>query len=390
MLVAVVDRIPFNSSPRPQNPQFDALEGVSVAYLDSDAAAPDLWSQRNVSTERDTMTIQQRCSISFNIQGIGSSQEVKKIQLPVANTLFLNGKTSTLVAQRWIQYPNEAVKGRSFEMLQQQSLPEQAINIRPVPPVGFSTKQVLLHHLKRITRPQTVVASVGNIVQRVHPHNSLEASPASQELEKAIHQGIRDGGIPRHSPDVWALISPKGMPTPPMVARKFLEQGHRLHKVLSGGGGWGVKQGLLSLDPEVRYKTSLEEFEDKLLPVFQNKENGDKQLFVNTVHPGDTITFYVNRVPSGPTSAAESPKKRLSSSGWRKRHYLHFGTVPSSMDATRAEVEIGANTDAMTEILTVRDFFGALSEQGMSLAVGIPWPPIGKAQVNVMLTAKGI
>ena len=377
VLVAVVDRIPKNASQLPPHPRYvpnDGLEGISVAYLDSDDATPDLWSYREVSTERDTMTIQQRCSISFVIRDVNLPQRWQKIQLPVANTLFLNGETSTLMAQRWVQRPYEADKGSAFQMLEEQSLPEQVINMTIASSAGYTLVHHLRTGLKSITKPRLVAASVGNIIQKVYLGDGLEASPASQELEKAIYKKIQDGEMPSHNTDVWALIAPKGIRVPHHISRWAFDSGCRLHKVLSGGGGWGVKQGLLSLDPDSHYKSLLEEIKNNSLPALQNNENNDQQLFQSIINVGDTVTFYVKRIPNGPALETESSNKDYVSSKRTGFHpQLHFGTVPSTIDATHAAVEVGTNANSASEVVLIKNFFGALSEQGMSLEVGLPW-----------------
>ena len=188
VLIAVVDRIPhvimnqrFLSSPDVPN---GGSEGMSVAYLDSADAAPDLWEFRRTARERDTMTIQQRCSISFAIRHEGNPRSVQKLQLPVTNTLFLNGKTSTLVAQHWVRSPSG---DKAFKLVNEKALPEQVINFTyPWRSMDPTLKNGLRTFLTPITEPRTVAASMGNIVQKIHLGDNLEASPASQELETAI------------------------------------------------------------------------------------------------------------------------------------------------------------------------------------------------------------
>lgn len=370
VLAAVVDRIPTNTIPYPHRPRGapqDGCEGISVAYLDSEDATPNLWTHREVSSERDTMTIQQQSSISFNIRSVAPRHKMRKIQLPVANTLFLNGKTSTLMAQRWLQRPNKATERDAFQILEQQSLPEQVVNMTPVPLHERIPVHLLQTCLRRITSPEVVKASVGNIIQRLSSIDGSGASPASQQLEKAIHKSIRDGLMESHRPDIWAFVTPQGLQSIDEVTRKALEEGCRLHKVLSGGGGWGVKQGLLSLDPESQYGASLEEVEDKSLPTFPNDKNGDLQLFRNTVNSGDTVTFYINEVPSGPLQGA----KLLRKSKLALCYHLHFGTTPSTMDSARVGAEVRPNAGNTTKVVKLGGFFGALSEQGMGFEVGL-------------------
>lgn len=392
ILAAVVDSIPPGPFHRPHHPRCDGLEGVCIAYLDSDEAAPNLWSHRQTSMERDTMTIQQRCSLTFSIRNINAPQIVRKIQLPVANTLFLNGKPSTLIAQRWVQQSDEATQSPTFTLTEQRSLPEQTINMTVVPPSGFRTAQNLPNHLKPITSPRAVVACVGNIVQQVSSSDDSKVVPASQELEETIQQGINDGRMPKQSQDVWALIAPRGTTTFRKVNLALLQKGFRLHKVLSGGGGWGVKQGLLSLDPDSRYKSTLEEFDQESFAAFENDSKDEGHIFGNVVRPGNTITFLVNELNSrfSSVSSASLPDNESAPNAERYVHpFLHFGTIPSTMDTNRAiqaspEVEeVVPNTKTQEEAgesVRVPNFFGALSETGMSFEVSLHYqsPPLDR------------
>ena len=126
--------------------------------------------------------------------------------------------------------------------------------------------------------------------------------------------------MPRDHADVWAFITPKDVRASfTTISRRAFSKGCQLRKVLSGGGGWGVKQGLLSLDPDADYEYLLTEpqatkstgLEDLYLANhrmtdIQDDENQSKKMFEDIIKPGDTITFFVNRLLEGPVLEPDS------------------------------------------------------------------------------------
>lgn len=62
---------------------------------------------------------------------------------------------------------------------------------------------------------------------------------------------------------------------------------------MSGGGGWGLKQGLLSLDPQTRYSTGDEEDVESFIRLFHGEDSDS-----GVVTPGSYVQFMVE--PVGP------------------------------------------------------------------------------------------
>lgn len=408
LLAAVIDRIPqtrsiapygtrdshatdAESSP-PRKGLQDGSEGISVAVLDSGAATPDLWSSRSMPKERETMTIQQRCTISFAFPpnpGVRTpfsdhsvSQPLVKrvLQLPVANTLFQNGKTSTLFAQRWNL---QSTKSSTSEPVCSNKtwLPQQIIHMGTVfanEGMRLQLDHLVQSHLVPITPARTITAAMGNIVRKISGESaSAEDAPASEELERAISSAIQRGQIPSQQAGVWALIRPQRYAALDRAAqsqgtvRDAIEyavlSGGRLHKVLSGGGGWGEKHGLLSLDPDSDYSHHHRAFE----PSFSDDEDAEaekREALGEVAKPGDTITFFVYKSPS------DAHPVRLHAPAFLNRNRraaptLTFGSLPSTMDAM-PEVDTAKAKDSALSSLTVEEnHFGMLSEQGMSLEV---------------------
>ncbi len=407
LLAAVIDRIPQPRSTTPHRLQGshatvvdslprtrveDGFEGISVAVLDSEVAAPDLWSPRKISNERETMTIQQRCTLSFSLppspgvrtqlsdKSVSQPLVKRMLQLPVANTLFQNGKTSTLFAQRWnLQFGEESTSGHVSS--DKTSLPQQTVEMGAL----FANEGTRLHldhlvhsHLVPITPARTIAAAVGNIVRKISgDHASAEAIPASEELERAISTAIQQGQIPAQQAGVWALVRPQRYAALDKAAqlegtvRDIIQyailSGGRLHKVLSGGGGWGEKHGLLALDPDSDYSHHRQEFESSF-GEDQDVEAEKREVLGEVAKPGDTITFYVYKSPSD-ADPANLHTPVFWNSNQPATTNLIFGSLPSTMDTMPEADTTEAKAHIQSELMVERNHFGMLSEQGMSLEV---------------------
>jgi len=410
VIVAVVDRLPLLNADKPLKslviPRGDGsslslsqlrnplgYEGISLAALDSLSAAPDLWDAKNVSKETSSMTVQQRCCISFSFLQKNTHDPTKAphvlrtVQLPVANTLFKNGKTSTLLAQRWA-WDSDAAESARWSRSKQTELPYQTIHMpHEMQDESFKVENHLRSRLKQITPPRVISAAVGNIVLNIHAGKKTEESvPASLELENAINTQIGAGMIERQHVDVWALIRPRSVPdvaaTDDSKALQFdsLEQdgipGPRLLKVLSGGGGWGEKQGLLALDPDSEYAGSTPEN----LQVFDDARDAGETsspIFEKFVEPGDSVTFFANE-PLAPSDFREgvipTNQRKLGMAAVRfvapqQQKFVDFGSLPSTMDAMPASSDDSAKPAVPSFAIAIIGYFGMLSEQGMSLRV---------------------
>ena len=422
LLAAVIDGIPHGRSVTPYKlrgtnaaqvsslPKIrmeDGFQGISVAVLDSEAAAPDLWSPREPSNERKEMTIQQGCTLSFSLPpnpGISSrmSEEsvsqplVKRVlQLPVANTLFQNGKTSTLFAQRW-NFNTSNQSTPEYSSSKKVWLRQQTIQMGSV--FADEGMRLQLDHLVhsdlvRITPARTITAAVGNIVRKISGGDtSAEAAPASEELERAISSAIQQGQIPAQQVGVWALIRSKNYTAldkadrPHAAIRDTIQYaiftGGRLHKVLSGGGGWGEKRGLLALDPDSGYSQSDRAFE----PSFGDNQllkAGKSEALRDVAEPGDTITFYVYKSIDDSDPVYNLPSS-LRTNNQAAAATIVFGSLPSTMDTIPEVDHTGETARSQSELILETNHFGMLSEQGMSLEV---MRPVTKFAPIVTVTA---
>ncbi|KAA6406852.1 MAG: hypothetical protein FRX48_09350 [Lasallia pustulata] len=410
LLAAVVDSIPhlpeqYLKAVEADIPSNHGLgsDGISLLLSESCRTAPDLWSPRQKSRERESMDIQQRSTVSFKHEpperwlkwATGRFPPVvytvHSLELPLANTMFHNAQTSTMFAQRWtVTHNGETPR---FERIKQTPLTQQTLNLTKT--IGDGDLSVTLPLLP-ITVPRRVTAAMGNIIRRIQIGDTPEAhAPASEELEKDIHSYFERLGADETRVGVWALVTPQevwvsqAQTTRERTLFSCIGNGARLHKVLSGGGGWGIKQGLLSLDPHSTYSRS--DQASQLMIEDDGDLEAEKQAVLgHLVKPGDVVQFFIHRpkpirtgVPQEPshTQALFSPVH-----GFRT---TIFGTIPSTMDAMPAQ-----STTHSPHTL-IHTHFGALSEQGLSLKItthnaqapDIPMP-VGATPVGTVVQTK--
>ena len=401
VLAAVVDRIPYptydqtatrdqttsETIPLAESKIDDGSKGLSFIVLDAGEATPDLWSGRGQPKVRETITTQDCSTLSFAFppfrQSLSMAVDGKEeycdwisrtLQLPVANTVFHNGKRATLVAQRWIVEERLGAPN-TFSCVQESSLPQQVLHMPSV--FSFPSKafeENMFSHLIPITPARTISAAAGNIIRRISEENPRDGdAPASEELEETISGAIRAGSIPAEQVGVWALVKDSNFPPPTQdkeeavtgaqEMQKAILNGSRLHKVLSGGGGWDEKRGLLALDPDSDYNSD----PDGLDEVYNTDvELGKLQGLRAIVKAGDLVRFYINRPPcmSGSYENLLGIRKTKETPSL----LMEFGSLPSTADLMPGSP--GTQPGASNCIM-IKDHFGMLSERGMSLQVSI-------------------
>ncbi|KAL8913763.1 MAG: hypothetical protein Q9171_001497 [Xanthocarpia ochracea] len=392
VLVAVVDRI---CSPANQITHADTVtihrgekvsysgKGISALLVDSETAAPDLWSHLESGREGAISIRQQRSTLSFQF---GPNKELvdetltaksfqsKTIRLPVANTVFHNGRESTIQAQRWIV--GETILEPTLACVKRRWLHEQVLRI------GFPYPQKPDHYPLHVTIPivclthrQRVATSMGNIIRQLHSMEDAseaghfvfqtEAEPASKQLENAVAEWITEPGNETKAVEVWALVRP------PTVLQTFrlpffsdlVKAGGHFHKVLSGGGGWGNKQGLLALDPEVDFDVTPE------FSMAQTLGNGGPEpegsnVSGQIVNPGDVVQFFAHKPIE---SSAKTFPTAAGSLTLSCPPCIVFGTTASTVDAMPEPSSTTPRAPSSSDCIFVHRHFGMLSEQGVSL-----------------------
>ncbi|KAF3762435.1 hypothetical protein M406DRAFT_332816 [Cryphonectria parasitica EP155] len=192
VLAAVVDGLCPRSSPLYHEMQ----EGLSIQFGSLDTLLPGLWNDTTDATQH-VQGSAEPSYLSVSVEGKGLPATRISISLPLANTLFHNGRRTTLLVSEW------KTEGR-----------------------GDSS------------------------------------SAASVQLLRMAEKRSQTIDLP----------------------------GARLHKILSGGGAWGAKAKLLSLDPQTSYGQESEE--DELLR-FQRSFYGSEEGGDAIAKPGDFVQFFV-------------------------------------------------------------------------------------------------
>ncbi|CAO2651891.1 Nn.00g001740.m01.CDS01 [Neocucurbitaria sp. VM-36] len=343
------------------------------------------------------------------------------VRLPLANTVFQTGKPTTMMLSSW----EPCHTTERLQLISKTDLSYHGIRIAGRDQSIDCIMSSLSIPLIPLTVARRVEGCMGNIIRRIISSEG-ESVTASSELEKVVPQFFKSRGEPAQATIAWALVLPQALAKttnartmrllanlltksekgenkqverwerlwrsdPPLwntLVSTALAEGARLHRVLSGGGGWGKKAGLLSLDPvpisEVKDQPSSDGFPSMF---------GDPEDFASTLTPvvqdGDFIQFYVlpnSKIDTeagqvnGLEDLAVLPKN--DAWGWE------LGTIPSTVDSMPGGS--WQHTSSASENVSVfRNSFGALAEGGLTLTRrfetkdGESGPSVGTTVVDV-------
>ena len=405
LLAGVVDGVTFPKNKQIRGlrvlsalPKSTGYEGVSVWVSESKVAAPELWSTPEWPEGRLSANPAQPPGLSFQFQSTDPiSQTTRLLQLPLSNTLFLNGQVSTLYAQRWTL---TGIWPPCPRLLSDQRTPRshQVLRMTDFWQVDSGgTSFSIETRLNPMTSPRRVAASFGNVISKLQSNDVADAQssvPASTDLENWVSQRMRMGKLADQQVEFWALVTPREkwidssyLASPDL--QRSLNTGSRLHKVLGGGGGWGVKKGLLALDPGFDYQ-----FPDSPPSVGGVRDPGQQQVeqrgVAEVVRSGDVVAFYVCNPLDPPESYSANS---LDKKSWciTSSASIALGTVPSTRDIM-PNASGGRDTIKGIDYLYVRNHFGMVSEQGMALKIVIQdshhGSLLGQDELNMMLKTK--
>lgn len=381
VLLAVVDRISYppgnivESLGITQETTPHGSEGLSILVADSAQVCPDLWSAEPQVYEQWDRLKEQQSFLSFQLfsnsqssaRMTGKPYTIHTVELPLANTIFQNGETSTIAAQRWL-CNREKTNEPDIVRIKHSRVRHHVLALRAgeLPCGGNRSAKVIVENCVRVpnfhelTPPRTVSEAMGNIVRRLNSGCSADsAMSASEELERSIASWTPSA---ENIYEIWARITPQerwsGLPQVIGLPSE-IEQGSRLHRVLSGGGGWGNKQGLISLDPESSISRSSKQF------VFRHGQDlgaEQREALGEVVRPGDVIQFYVFEQPKSPPFG----KKQQTHAHVVAPFSISFGNMQSQKDTMPRDP---TPEDAQQNVRVVHGHFGALSEAGISLRI---------------------
>lgn len=399
-VVAVVDRLPT------PNGETAGAEGLAYAFVSNPVNALD------VSKAPLQMTAQKPGSLSFNLPPASDSSNPAIAQVPLAQTIFSNGLPSTLVHTH---YDFDATTG-SLHECSSRRLESQTLSI---PFENASAHMVYETPFTPLTPVRQIMSSMGNIIRKLSPHSftqeqhlSLDPSyapepssflSASEELEKAVSDYFKLLEAAPATVHVWALILPdrareavkSAMDLPgtlldidrqvlealwidpnwqgqwKMRQLDVLQRGCRLARVLSGGGGWGKKAGLLSLDPDTSYSTrdlrSDEGWQFTFADEYTDETVADQQRSAlgEIIKPGEHVMFFL--APRKANSPSLEDVRYMAGSD----RAMTLGVLPSSIDELPEDLthERASQENASLAVHHYHDAFGMLSEGGMALTM---------------------
>lgn len=143
--------------------------------------------------------------------------------------------------------------------------------------------------LKPLTPSRQITEGMGNILRELDTPAGVQPG-ASRELEAAVDKYIESLPASQAVPervDVFARLTPCEPSSTP--AELLLYPGARIHRVLSGGGGWGSKAGLLSLDPQG--DRDISNFSNE----FEKRFDGSDAEHGGIVKKGEWVQFFVTQ-----------------------------------------------------------------------------------------------
>ncbi|RVX70919.1 hypothetical protein B0A52_06076 [Exophiala mesophila] len=301
------------------------------------------------------------------------------VQLPVANTVFVNGTRATLFEDTWDiklkESPQQTTHISSPEpvgVVHQKRIPLKSSVIPLTHP--RSPKTFISVPAEALTRPRKILNAMGNVVAAIQVDGV--AVPASTELEKAVSKYLidqpkaADNGPLRIYAYVWpeSAASYEDNPFDSHGGLRSFPGKARLFKVTGGGGGWGKKKGLLSLDPAIDYEKMPEVSSFPDMDMLDNEEMEDEVKLKGMVPAESTIQFLV----SNPTLAPFSPQHRsaqVSKNNNPDRSVCIFGTClnPEGGDSFDVKVKTQASPEMAPACFNAT--FGMLSFEGS--AVGL-------------------
>ncbi|TKW48624.1 hypothetical protein CTA1_2540, partial [Colletotrichum tanaceti] len=371
----------------------DIPHGFSFYYADLRALdMTDLWRDRSNLPDEPKSYI----GLHSGRLELGTKVSCK---LPLANTLFQNGRQTTMFASRWRN------SGATTGLQKMGWMEKRTHNITCSDPDN-QFKVNVQSPMVPITAPRKILAGLGNIVSLIEVNG--EETPAAAELEKAVNElyvrRSKEGHeFPPGPVGVWALVQPPGSNQRKhidLLQRRFdlssqaqdahqewelalrfkdriqnyLEHHGKLCKILSGGGGWGKKRGLLSLDPDTAYSlSSRDDGLDSFIRSFESR-NGksvkqDRGAAQDMVAPGSYIQYFI------PPPVSARPKvPRAGGSAMS----IAFGVSESEM------VEEQPLTDSASEWTVIPGHFGAVSSLGIFFK-----PPLSKDGTGTKISVPG-
>ena len=405
-ITAVVDRIVDGEA---------GSEGLTFAWARNNMAASLEKKLPPMAANEMSPTAQKPGWLDFNFTILDQREVIGKteVQLPLAKTIFTNGMVSTLVHRFYKpeSEPNGLLQLNSETYLKRFSFDASMFTEQLSPRLHAP--------LVPLTPARQIRNIMGNIIRTVSSEPSFSGSwnrsdgtqPASEELEQAVTAYFTALDIQPQPVAVWALIIPSPLPSSQpadtettyrllgsqdddlrslwkskncatlvdSVLNHLLPAGARLRKVLSGGGGWGKKAGLLSLDPDDRYSTrELRQDAGWEVDINEDPQEQQRQALGEAAKTGESVMFFL--APEG--LAGYESVGRVQGEEDVGDVSAVFGSLPSSIDSVPTSSS-ASQSNAGAIVKYHPDFLGALSEEGLALTMTAKDGTVTKTKFDV-------
>ena len=383
---AVVDALPIPALPDGHK----SGEGLGI-FLSSHASRGNSFhplEAASIGTEKESTNIIRFASVFSPVTTDASDSPkmsvARRVSLPVANTIFVNGRRTTLFEDQWnvkLSETGEAAIG----LIDHRPLKSYRLDLHCHTNELMTGGSTSLH---RLTKPRRVVRSMGNVLAQIEIDG--EDVPASQELEKAVPAYIQSNPTSTIQGPllVYALVRPETMLSPhkddgvdemrsSSSVLDDLWRGGKLFKVSGGGGGWGKRQGLLSLDAAVSFATS-EVQSTAGFPDLDTEPTIAETLGSGRIIPDSSTVEFVVYAPSH--ASIPSPNQdhtALVAESEGTTVILGTALDPDSYD----DVVRNGNTND-TEVQFVPDHFGMISYGGAALDSNIRSHDISQRRIS--------
>ena len=388
--IAIVDRIPFPNGASSGCPGFSlALTKVGRKFM-VESKSSDI----NPAVSSNLVGKIRRKLHCNHSRSLWASHT---LTLETSNTMFSNGRRSTQFVETWSQSLESA---NSTGFVSHGDRFHSAV----LPSVASDSQLSIRLPLQRLTEKREIANCMGNIISKLMASSSdgLISQPASLELEKKVTALISEvkevgtaltifaliyprtnaqansGIIPERLPDFAGqrrltpedIETPSPFPSPESIGLAILS-GARLHRVTSGGGGWGNKQGLLSLEPATHIAASRDALDDSVTALDGENTFSVKSLVHNIAQPGDSVEFYaaltseesdstlVHKYCAPNAFAPKNSNLELEGSNIGVVNFV-FGTIPPQTPSTS-----NASSFLGSAPIVFHDHFGMLSEKGI-------------------------
>lgn len=220
VLSAAVDSIPRLGNSGSSTPAFSPSEGLAVLHGGLDEVLPGLWKERDVESKAS-----QHPALSFRVGPLVGDSDARSlaVTVPLANTVFNNGRPQTVLASRW--RVNSGSLPELTEVIEATGKVVVVPTARAHAPDSLSD---VIAPLVPLTKPRKLLAGLGNILRQVEIDG--RPAPASKELEEVIPKLLsvrakrgQSQGQTVGPMGVWAVLYPEHLAAAPGLLPQPLE-----------------------------------------------------------------------------------------------------------------------------------------------------------------------